>query len=221
MNITKDSPTSHKSSDLTGLRFGHYTVISYAGKNAKGTHWLCRCDCGNEKTVRADILKSSRFPSCNQGQCRKGGAVRKHPQRYNEPTMLTWRSMMSRCYNPNSSRYESHGNRGITVCDRWHDFNNFLSDMGERPSRNYSLDRINNDGNYTPENCRWATPKQQSRNTRRNRKITIDGQTFCVAEWSEISGIKQDTILARLKSGWNTQDAVFAPLVKTRSVSAE
>lgn len=218
MNITKDLPASSKSIDLTEMRFGHYTVISYAGKSTKGTHWLCRCDCGNEKIVRADVLKGSKFPSCNQGGCRTGGAKRKYAKCRNDLTILTWRSMIGRCYNPKNSRYESHGRRGITVCDRWKNFENFLSDMGERPSKTYSLDRIDNNGNYTPENCRWATAKQQARNTRRNRNLTIDGRTFCVAEWAEISGIKQDTILARLKSGWDDRDAVFSPLVKTRSI---
>lgn len=116
-------------------------------------------------------------------------------------TFMSWTKMWYRVNNPNHKYYTSYGGRGITVCERWNVFENFLSDMGERPTGK-SLDRIDNTKGYSPDNCRWATPKEQCRNRKSTRFITVNGQTKSAAEWSELSGVKYDTILSRLNRGW-------------------
>lgn len=122
--------------------------------------------------------------------------------------------MKMRCTNPNDTRFHRYGGRGIKVCERWMtSFGNFLIDMGEKPFPRASIDRIDCDGNYEPTNCRWATQKQQGRNTSTNRYLTIDGEIKTCAEWSDISGISKGTLSARLKNGWDHKTAVFNPLV--------
>lgn len=127
----------------------------------------------------------------------------------------SWASMIQRCQNPKSSRFSSHGGRGIKVCERWKLFDNFLEDMGEPPSSKHSIERENNDGNYEPGNCRWATAKEQARNTRRNKLVTVGGVVRCIAEWAEISGINVRSIHSRLEDGWPEDIAVTK---KTRKI---
>jgi hypothetical protein len=119
--------------------------------------------------------------------------------------------MTARCYQPKCKEFRLYGARGITVCERWkgyHGFENFCADMGERPSGT-SLDRIDNDGQYSPENCRWATQRQQARNSRKNRLLTLGDRTACIAEWAEITGISQYTIRQRVaKLGWSDERAL-------------
>lgn len=117
--------------------------------------------------------------------------------------------MRSRCHNPNDFAYKHYGLRGIRVCDRWKKFLNFVSDMGDRPTPKHQINRIDNDGNYCPENCEWATQKQQANNTRRNRLITVRGETKTVAQWSELTGMPQSTIWRRLHSRWSDEDTIL------------
>jgi len=126
-----------------------------------------------------------------------------------------WNGMRFRCQNSNSAAYHRYGAREIYVCKRWEKFENFLEDMGE-PSVGMSLERINNDGPYSPENCKWATRREQARNNSRNRILEIDGKRRSMTEWSEISGIKMPTIWARIAKGWEVKDAVFLPLMKQK-----
>lgn len=124
-----------------------------------------------------------------------------------------WSNLRARCHNPQNSSYPKYGARGIRVCDEWRaDFLNFLRDMGRRPSQAHSIERVNNDGNYEPGNCRWATAKEQARNRRSSRFIEIDGTTQTLAGWADQAGINLSTIHARLKAGWEPKDAVFKPL---------
>jgi hypothetical protein len=127
------------------------------------------------------------------------------------PTYQTWRNMRSRCENPNVPAYKNYGGRGIAVCERWKSFENFLADMGERPE-GMTIERINNDGNYEPDNCRWSTYLQQGRNRRANKYLTWNGETKAVSEWAEVVGIKDSTIYARLRMGWTTEDALTRPV---------
>lgn len=129
------------------------------------------------------------------------------------PTNKSWQGMIYRCTKKTSRQYSDYGGRGITVCQRWMQFENFYADMGERPIGT-SIERINNSLGYSPENCIWGTPFQQGRNKRNNRKITIDGMERCMSEWAEISGTKVFTIFARLKKGWAEKNAVFQPTRK-------
>lgn len=124
-------------------------------------------------------------------------------------TYSIWCGIRSRCSNPKDKAYPNYGGRGITVCERWSDFQNFLHDMGERPSKKHSVDRINNDGNYEPGNCRWATAKQQVRNTRRTIYITIDGRTLPASEWCELESLDYDAFFYRYQQGWGDEECIF------------
>jgi len=127
------------------------------------------------------------------------------------PTYQSWHAMKSRCCSPADQAFEQYGGRGITVCEKWMRFEGFLGDMGERPEGT-SLDRIDNDGNYEPGNCRWATPSEQQRNTRQNLMLTFDGATLCVAEWADRIGMNSNTLWSRIvKSGWPVEKALTTP----------
>lgn len=120
---------------------------------------------------------------------------------------MAWHGMLARCANPRHKSYASYGGRGIAVCERWQQFSNFFADMGERPV-GHSLDRINNEGPYSPDNCRWAPRTVQMRNTRSNRFLTLDGVTKTLAEWGVHTGIATETIWDRLNNGWSVSDAL-------------
>lgn len=128
-------------------------------------------------------------------------------------TYNSWRHMRERCHNEHCRQFRYYGGRGITICARWGSFENFLADMGERPEGT-SLDRINNDGNYEPNNCRWATQTQQTKNSRRARNITFRGVTRCIGEWGEHLGLTRNAIQLRLKSGWSLDKALSTPKVR-------
>jgi hypothetical protein len=171
-----------------------------------------KCKCGNEKDYRA-----ARCCTCGlkwRSELMKRRNL-KHGESYRSKKSreyTSYHNMMVRCYKSNSIAYNNYGGRGITVCERWRtSFQNFLDDMGRMPSDKHQIDRINNNGNYEPSNCRWATSKQNARNTRRNRLIEIDGISHPISEWSEISGIQGGLIHWRIKKGWIPRDAIFKP----------
>jgi hypothetical protein len=128
------------------------------------------------------------------------------------PEYGSWRAMKDRCLNPRHSAYDRYGGRGVTICERWLTFANFFADMGPRPTPEHSLDRVDANGNYEPENCRWATDAEQNQNSRKNRFLTHDGQTLCVSEWARRIGIKAATLEQRLNLGWSVERALTAPL---------
>jgi len=127
------------------------------------------------------------------------------------PTYRTWKAMMGRCFREGDANWHRYGGRGITACERWRTFANFLADMGERP-KGLTLDRIDNDGNYEPDNCRWATRMQQGRNNSRNRLVTLNGETRCISEWCEVLGLNHHTIAWRLHSGMTAEEALKKPI---------
>jgi len=131
-------------------------------------------------------------------------------------TFSSWDSMIQRCYNGNNGEFKNYGGRGISVCERWHTFANFLYDMGEKTITNYTIERINNDGNYEPQNCKWATLKENCRNRRTNRLITYDGTTKCLIEWAEILNMKFSTLSKRIKR-WDDIERAFTQPVEYRS----
>jgi len=156
--------------DLTGQTFGKLKVIGYAETRNKRAYWLCECACGKQVVKMGKYLTDGDTSSCgcfhkeqlSERQRTHGESVD------NTPEYRTWRHMKDRCYNKNNSKYPRYGGRGITVCERWKDsYLNFIEDMGRKPSPDHSIDRINNDGNYEPENCRWATTQQQGTNKTR------------------------------------------------------
>lgn len=206
---------SKKFVDHSGKRFGHLTAIKcdYRIKLKDGWRdfWLCRCDCGKESTVMTFSLVNGSSKSCGcfgkevrRTACTIHGGI--HKIEYGN-----WRGMLDRCYNKNKTGYQDYGGRGIAVCDRWrHSFQNFFADMGERPSKRHSIDRFpDKNGNYEPSNCRWATPKEQQNNTRRNRVLECDGVSHTISQWMQISGVKIDTISGRIKRGWSIKDSIW------------
>jgi len=199
--------------DLTGRRFGRWTVIGFAGyRNGKHhTAWRCRCECGNERVVRAVTLKDGRSGSCG---CLRTEKNRRHGDAGSNPEYRVWQSMLGRCRNPRSMAYRAYGGRGITVCDAWADYRAFLRDMGRRPSPEHSSLRIDVNGNYSPENVRWATRVEQARNKRSTAMVTARGRTRCVADWARDLGVRGDTIRGRLLRGWAEEDAVSRPPVR-------
>jgi hypothetical protein len=129
--------------------------------------------------------------------------------------------MKARCLKKASPVHKYYGERGIVVCERWMSFENFISDMGLSPSQLHTLERVSNDGNYEPSNCRWATRKEQSNNTRRNRRIAIGGVTRTMSEWSDVTGTKQDAIHKRLSRGWTNEEAVFGKVSTSVDVKGD
>jgi hypothetical protein len=154
--------------DITGQRFGHLTALKEAGRTAQGKAlWLCRCDYDSNLTiVTSNHLRSGHTQSCGCQERGNGNLQHGHTKtRSLSPTYVSWRGMFDRCYNKKNKSFKNYGAHGVTVCKRWHKFENFLADMGLRPPGR-TLDRINPYGNYTPSNCRWATRLQQRHNRR-------------------------------------------------------
>jgi hypothetical protein len=171
--------------------------------------WLCECDCGNRSIVDGPSLRSENTHSCG---CTKvvHGLSR-------TPEYHVWRQMLRRCSNPRSAQYKDYGGRGIAVCPRWDSFEAFLSDMSRRPSPHHSLDRIDVDGGYCPENCRWATRIEQNNNARSNIILTFQGKTMNLAQWARSTGIDEWTLRSRLgRLGWSIERSLTEP-VKRRS----
>jgi hypothetical protein len=192
--------------DLTGQVFGRLRVIGPAERTRNNeTAWYCQCSCGNVCIKPTRSLRVNNIRSCGCLK-RENKANWKHGQRRN-PIYKCWHSMIQRCTNPNNSSYADYGGRGITVCERWQHFMNFYADMGERPL-NMTLDRVDNNGPYSPENCRWATTSEQSRNTRHTRMITFNGRTQCLQDWATEIGISHATIASRLKRGKTVGEAL-------------
>ena len=204
--------------DLTARRFGRLTAISRSCNINGRVAWLCRCDCGVETTVIGNKLQQGRTVSCgcrrrdilnNMSNVGKSNATHKGT---GTPEFRTWTGMKTRCFNVRSQDYEQYGGRGITVCDRWLSFETFLADLGPRPTPQHSIDRINNDGNYEPGNCRWATKKEQSRNQSTSRILSLNGRSQSVAAWAEEVGMKADTLRHRLDRGQTLTEALSKPV---------
>jgi hypothetical protein len=160
--------------DITNQRFGRLVALQPTGRDQSGWWWLCICDCGKQTVVRGVVLRRNDTKSCGcsmRESKTRHGHIRRHDGRKTvSPTYVTWYGMLTRCRNSKQRSYADYGGRGIAVCERWLAFENFLSDMGERPPGS-SLDRINNNSNYEPGNCRWANYKEQAANQRRRRKL--------------------------------------------------
>ena len=192
--------------DLTGKRFGRLLVIERSPNkgNSRGARWWCQCDCGNLKSISCKSLKTGRVISCG---CYNKEKATTHGMT-NSSEYNSWQSMLNRCENENKDNYDMYGGRGISICDEWHKFDSFYKDMGSKPSPEYSLERIDNNGNYCLENCRWTTTKEQARNRRSNRYLTFNGETLCVAEWEDRMGFVRGCIHDRLERGWSTEQAI-------------
>lgn len=193
--------------DITNQKFNRLTVLRISHSKNKVLYWLCRCDCGNYTTVASALIRTGRTRSCG---CAHRDCLIERNKTHGKSKTRThriWLGMLSRCNNPNRKAYPDYGGRGISVCNEWLDFSNFFSDMGEAPE-GMTIERRDNDGHYTKENCYWATPKQQARNRRSSRLVSIDGVTKSLAEWADDSPVQYHTIKRRLNAGWKATDAL-------------
>lgn len=194
--------------DRAGQRHGRWTFIrpgEAAGRN-KNTKWLARCDCGTEKW----IVPKREGTSCG---CRKSEVTSKRNKTHGKSHLASynvWLGMIRRCTNPKDRAYAWYGARGISVCEHWLKVENFIEDMGEPPN-GMEIERIDNNGNYAPDNCRWASRSEQCRNTRHNRIITHKGETMCLTSWAERVGIDRNRIGHRINSGWTIDEAFYTP----------
>ena len=196
--------------DLTGSKFGSLTVVRLAPKEGRGRRWECRCDCDATTAVLAGNLLNGNTTSCGCRGSRAsiGDRTRTHGST-NAAEYNVWCKMRARCLSASSDQYQYYGGRGISICVRWSEFASFLADMGKRPSRRHTLDRIDTNGNYEPGNCRWADSETQSNNRRNNRKITYDGRSQTVGQWARELGMMYGTLWARLeKYGWDVRSAI-------------
>ncbi len=199
-----------KRRDLTGQRFGRLVAVERNGKDANfKTRWLCRCDCGKLHTVTGTNLTRGNTVSCG---CHR---LEYHTSHGMSKTKVysVWCSMIGRCENRSDKAYKNYGARGIKVCERWKKFENFISDMGDRPS-NFTIERIDNNGDYTPDNCVWADHHKQSRNKRNNRLYTVNGETKCLTDWAVDAGITYGAALGRLKRGWTIEEVISTPTLR-------
>lgn len=198
--------------DLTGKKFGRLTVIRQDGRDDYGRiKWLCECECGRISTIIGNLLKNGTTKSCG---CLRSEEVKSHGIRHGmsrSNVYYDWCNMKARCSNPNLANYKNYGGRGISVCERWvDDFQTFYDDVSELPyfgEDGYSLDRINNDGDYEPGNVRWADDVTQCNNTRRTILIEYDGRVLSLMEWARELGINHSTLYYRIKRGWDIERA--------------
>lgn len=196
-------------------------------KSGVGTRIRCiaKCDCGAESEYDKSNITSGNTSQCRS--CSNKSRSKKHTKHGHNrssagggctKSYYTWQAMKRRCLTNYDSRSEHYQKRGISICEEWIDsFEAFLFDMGEPPTKKHSLDRIDNNKGYCKENCRWATPKEQANNKTSNYKITVSGETKNLCQWSELTGIKRETIKNRIKRGWSESDAVLTPVGKKPS----
>jgi hypothetical protein len=189
--------------NLIGEKFGELTVKCRL-QNEKGrSSWYCICSCGGFKIIDSKALVTGKTASC--------GCLRStHGLSKSHPLYQIWLNIRDRCNNPRNKRYRHYGGKGVQVCARWDDFTLFIADMGPRPPHT-SVDRVNNDGNYEPSNCRWATALEQAQHTSRSRLLTAAGRTMIMSDWARELGINPAVIVGRLQRGWTEENACTLP----------
>ena len=192
--------------DILGSRFGKLVAVEEMPRKDGMRQWRMRCDCGAEiVTLQKNFASGGTRRSC--------GCANTQPNQLHgmstSPEYKHWINMITRCETPSATGFQHYGGRGIRVCDRWRkDFMAFYSDMGPRPSPRHSVDRIDVNGPYSPENCRWATQKVQARNTRVNHTVRLNGRSMPLAEAAENAPVPYNTVLYRIRRGWSVEDAV-------------
>lgn len=227
MDLDVTFPATHRTGkfrDLTGQKFGRLSVICFVGHYGprRRLMWRCRCDCGDTILMTGASLTTEHAKSCGciyiERASALGRAKRKHGHWSGSrasPEYAAWQSMKQRCSNKKTKNFNDYGGRGIKVCKRWlHSFENFLKDMGPRPSLVHSLDRIEVNGDYEPTNCRWADSSTQSFNRRNNCWITIRGrQMLLVDAVAKLGKVALKTARDRLHRGWDPEIAITTPMV--------
>lgn len=214
-------PENSRIQDLTGQRFGRLTVTGYGGRKGTNHVWLCRCDCGGDKLAQAGNMRAGLTQSCGCLQRERASAATRthgHTVGRKSSEYRIWVSMICRCRNENDAAYAYYGGRGIAVCERWANgegglsgFECFFADMGRRPDRR-SLDRIDNDKGYSPDNCRWATRREQALNVRTNVIVRFRGEERLLADVCALTGVPVNCARQRIKTyGWSVEKAVTTP----------
>lgn len=202
--------------NMVGERFGRLLVSERAGTVGGKSAWLCLCDCGGHTVTQRSNLTSGHTQSCGC-LCRERSAAAKTTHGQSGSALHTvWRKMVERCVSPNCAAFKWYGARGISVCAEWRSFSGFSRDMGPGWRPGLKLDRMNNDGNYEPSNCRWVTPRVNARNTRANRIISHAGFTGCVADVAEHFGVDPQLVRERLSRGWDTDRALEQSVRRVR-----
>ena len=200
-----------KIKDLTGQKFGRLTVVEFAEIRKRSAYWRCKCICGSQKIVAGYHLLSGAIQSCG---CLWAEVVKKN-RLHSAKVYSAWHGIKRRCFDPNNKAYKNYGGRGITMFEDWiNDFQAFYDYVSKLPhfgEAGYSLDRIDNDGNYEPDNLRWATVYEQLRNRRNNRIVEYNGETMCLKDAARKSGISYNTLCWRYEHG-DTGERLFRPV---------
>lgn len=192
--------------NLVSKVFGRLTVLAHVGEVNGRVGWYCACSCGWFKIIDSKSLVTGKTASC--------GCLRVSHGRSNTALHKVWTSMRGRCNNPNDQSYAYYGQRGIKVCSRWDSFELFVADMGPRPFGT-SIERRDNDGDYEPDNCYWATPVEQASNTSRTRLLAAGGRTQTMSAWARELGLNPAALIGRLARGWTEEEACLTPRKRT------
>lgn len=207
--------------NLEGQRFGHLTVIKEEGRSKDGdVLWLCKCDCTNDHIVKTTDLTHGHVKSCGCLKSKMISDANKIHGMYKTKLYSIWGSMKTRCYNPHNREYNNYGERGIEVCEEWkNDFTNFYNwAISHGFKDDLTIDRIDNNKGYSPDNCRWITNLEQQRNKRRTRYVTYKGETKPLTEWSEILGINYNTLVGRIYTrNWSIEKAFNTPVKSNKN----
>lgn len=212
-------PSDKRFQDLTGQRFGRLTVLGWAGYSKPNAAWVCRCDCGGGKVAYSHNLTSGRTRSCGclnlENLSKSGSADFCARDTKEHPEYKVWGQMISRCHNPKNAAFTDYGGRGIAVCDRWrfgengqHGFACFLADMGPRPSDQHSIDRLDNDAGYCPENCEWRVRSEQARNRRNTVTVNYRGADMPLPAACELAGLPYKLVRLRISQGMPIERAL-------------
>lgn len=202
--------------DLRGREFGKLSVVKYVGRppNSRHHYWACVCQCGRRvessgcNLVTGHVSRCRKCATAHINKCNTRHGLSKTKEH------SAWRGMLGRCHNPSNKRFSYYGGRGIKVCERWRNsFEDFYSDMGPAPSKLHSIDRIDNERGYSPENCRWATKSQQARNIRQTQFLEFNGETMSLPDWADKLKIKHETLRYRINvAGWTIEKALTTPV---------
>lgn len=202
--------------DETGNVYGRLTVLGRSPSVRNHSRWVCLCQCGRKTTANGVCLRKN-TRSCGCLKRDNASRLSRTHGMSGKPEYVAWQHIKRRCYNPSEPGYMRYGGRGITVCNRWlASFDRFYADMGPKPSPLHSIERIDNNQGYTPENCKWATRKEQNNNQRRSRKLTYKGQVLTVSQWAEVLGISHTVLNNRLFRGWSDEKTLGTPLMSKK-----
>lgn len=194
--------------NIVGQKFKRFTVLRKVVVIKGNSHYECQCECGNKIVISRHNLIYCENYACGCYFKEVAGSWSATHRKTGSPEYVSWSSMRRRCLNSKDDAYPNYGGRGIKICPRWSDFQNFLEDMGMRPTMNHSLERINNEKGYSPSNCKWALSIEQTQNRRNTRRLTAFGKTLTLTEWERLTGIYSGTIHTRVKKGMAPEEAL-------------